>query len=46
VPVLIATGYAVDRDAQELVAAGARIIEKPFPAADFRDEVSRILHGS
>jgi two-component system, cell cycle sensor histidine kinase and response regulator CckA len=46
VPVLIATGYAVDREAQALVAAGARIIEKPYPAADLRHEVSQILHGA
>jgi CheY-like chemotaxis protein len=44
VPVLIATGYAVDAEAQAMVAAGATILEKPFPSADLRREVARLLH--
>src|SRR6185436_4893801 len=36
VPVLIATGYAVDADVQEMVAHGAALIEKPFPSSDLR----------
>ncbi|MDB4957998.1 MAG: domain S-box [Myxococcales bacterium] len=44
VPVLIATGYAVDAEAQALVAAGATILEKPFPSADLQREVARLMH--
>jgi signal transduction histidine kinase/CheY-like chemotaxis protein len=43
VPVLIATGYAVDAEAQELVAQGAALIEKPFPSAVLIREVTRLL---
>jgi two-component system cell cycle sensor histidine kinase/response regulator CckA len=43
VPILIATGYAVDAEAQALVAAGAGIIEKPFRSEDLEREVMRIL---
>jgi signal transduction histidine kinase/ActR/RegA family two-component response regulator len=43
VPVLIATGYAVDEQAQELVAQGAALIEKPFPSALLVSEVTRLL---
>jgi len=43
VPVLVATGYAVDTEAQALVAAGAGLIEKPFRADDLVREVTRML---
>ncbi len=43
VPVLVATGYAIDEEAQALVAAGATILEKPFPSSDLRREVARLL---
>ncbi len=43
VPVLVATGYAVDTEAQELVAQGAALIEKPFPSALLMREVMRLL---
>jgi len=45
VPVLVATGYAVDTEAQALVAAGAGLIEKPFRADDLAREVTRMLGG-
>jgi signal transduction histidine kinase/ActR/RegA family two-component response regulator len=44
VPILIATGYAIDAEAQALVAAGAGFIEKPFVSADFAREVTRMVH--
>lgn len=43
VPVLIATGYAVDSDVQEIVARGAALIEKPFPSNDLVKQVDRLL---
>jgi CheY-like chemotaxis protein len=43
VPVLIATGYAVDEEAQKLVAQGASLLEKPFSSEVFRREVARLL---
>lgn len=43
VPVLIATGYAADEYVRELYAAGARVIEKPYAAADLRREVTQLL---
>jgi CheY-like chemotaxis protein len=43
VPILVATGYAVDAEAQSLVAAGAGIIEKPFHAEDLVREVMQML---
>jgi signal transduction histidine kinase len=43
VPVLIATGYAVDSEVQELVAAGARLIEKPYAPAELRREIAQLL---
>jgi CheY-like chemotaxis protein len=43
VPILIATGYAVDAEAQALVAAGAGLIEKPFRSEDLAREVTRML---
>jgi signal transduction histidine kinase/ActR/RegA family two-component response regulator len=43
VPILIATGYAVEEEAQAMVAQGAAILEKPFTAAQLRKEVMRIL---
>jgi CheY-like chemotaxis protein len=44
VPILLATGYAVDAEARALVAAGARIIEKPFRSEELVREVTRMLH--
>jgi signal transduction histidine kinase/CheY-like chemotaxis protein len=46
VPVLIATGYAVDEEAQKLVAQGASLLEKPFSSDQFRREVMRLLKRS
>jgi CheY-like chemotaxis protein len=43
VPVLIATGYAADVDAQQIVAAGAALIEKPYSTASLREEIARLL---
>jgi signal transduction histidine kinase/CheY-like chemotaxis protein len=43
VPVLIATGYAVDADVQAMVASGAALIEKPFPSSDLVRAVARLL---
>ena len=43
VPVLIATGYAIDTEVQEMVARGASLIEKPYPSNDLVREVTRIL---
>lgn len=43
VPVVIATGYACDAEAQELVAAGAELIEKPYRAAVLQEAVGRLL---
>lgn len=45
VPVLIATGYAADDKMRELFAAGARIMEKPYAAADLRREVTDLLEA-
>ncbi|MEJ7598208.1 MAG: response regulator [Kofleriaceae bacterium] len=46
VPVLIATGYAVDEHVQEMVASGASLIEKPFPANDLIRAVGDLLERS
>jgi signal transduction histidine kinase/CheY-like chemotaxis protein len=46
VPVLIATGYSDDGDAQSLVRAGAAILEKPFSAAQLKAEVLRLMAGA
>ena len=43
VPVLLATGYAIDEDVQKLVAHGAALIEKPFSASSLTVEVTRVL---
>jgi CheY-like chemotaxis protein len=43
VSVLIATGYAVEEEVQELVSGGARIIEKPFKLDALTVEVERAL---
>jgi len=43
VPVLIATGYAEDTEVQQIVACGAALIEKPFPAGDLTRAVTRLL---
>jgi len=45
VPVLIATGYAIDADVQEMVANGAALIEKPFPSNDLVKQVARLLEA-
>jgi signal transduction histidine kinase/CheY-like chemotaxis protein len=46
VPVIIATGYADDEQVRELVAAGARLLEKPFTVAELRRDVSQLLDAS
>ena len=46
VPVLIATGYAIDADVQEMVAHGAALIEKPFPSNDLVKQVAHLLEAS
>ena len=43
VPVLIATGYSNDEEAQSLVSAGAMILEKPFSSQQFKSEVLRLI---
>ncbi|MBV8756826.1 MAG: response regulator [Deltaproteobacteria bacterium] len=43
VPVLIATGYSNDEEAQSLVSAGATILEKPFSSAQLKAEVLRLI---
>src|SRR3569623_1528757 len=43
VPILIATGYAVEEELQRLVAPGARVIEKPYKLAALEAEVERAL---
>ncbi len=43
VPVLVATGYAVEADAQALVARGATLLEKPFRSTELLAEVTRML---
>ncbi len=43
VPVLIATGYAIDTDVQDMIARGASLIEKPYPSNALVREVTRIL---
>jgi len=43
VPVLIATGYSNDEEAQSLVSAGAIILEKPFSAQQLKAEVLRLI---
>lgn len=44
VPILIATGYAIDAEVQALLASGAGIIEKPFASSDFTREVTSMLN--
>lgn len=46
IPVLIATGFANDEDVQSLVARGASLIEKPYPANALIAEVARLLELS
>jgi two-component system cell cycle sensor histidine kinase/response regulator CckA len=43
VPVLVATGYAIDEEVQTVVARGASLIEKPFSASTLLVEVARLL---
>ncbi|MEO8706818.1 MAG: response regulator, partial [Kofleriaceae bacterium] len=45
VPVLIATGYAIDLEAQSLITRGASLIEKPYASADLTARVARLLTG-
>ena len=42
-PVLIATGYSNDEEAQSLVSAGAMILEKPFSSQQLKSEVVRLI---
>ncbi|MDQ3336640.1 MAG: response regulator [Myxococcota bacterium] len=42
VPVLIATGYAIDAELQDMISRGARLIEKPYKARDLMAEIERI----
>lgn len=46
VPVLIATGYAIDADMRALTAQGAALIEKPYPANVLAREVIRLLEAN
>ncbi len=44
VPIVIVSGYAIDREVQALIAAGAAgFIEKPYTVADLSRQVARIL---
>jgi CheY-like chemotaxis protein len=43
VPVLVATGYTSDGEAQSLIARGAALIEKPYASADLTRDVARLL---
>ena len=43
VPVLIATGYSSDEQAQALTTQGAALIEKPFAARELTATVGRLL---
>ncbi|HMG20263.1 MAG TPA: ATP-binding protein [Kofleriaceae bacterium] len=46
VPVLIATGYAVDAEVQAVVARGAELIEKPYASRDLVAIVSRLVEAA
>ncbi len=46
VKILIVTGYAMEEEVQELVAKGARVMEKPFRAQQLEVEVDRALRRS
>jgi signal transduction histidine kinase/CheY-like chemotaxis protein len=44
VPVLVASGYAIDSEAQDLLAAGsADFLDKPFTAAELSRRVERLI---
>ncbi len=43
VPVIVATGYAADRDLQAMVARGAILVEKPYEPAELLAEIRRVL---
>ncbi|HEU0029941.1 MAG TPA: ATP-binding protein [Kofleriaceae bacterium] len=43
VPVLIATGYAVDAELQDILARGAALIEKPYTARELLATVARMF---
>jgi CheY-like chemotaxis protein len=43
VPILLATGYAIDEEVQALVARGAALLEKPYAATQLMVEVARLL---
>ncbi len=46
VKMLIVTGYAMEEEVQDLVAKGARVMEKPFKAQQLEVEVDRALRRS
>ncbi len=43
VPVLVATGYAVESDAQGVIARGATLLEKPYRSSELLAEVTRMI---
>ncbi|HSN29519.1 MAG TPA: ATP-binding protein [Kofleriaceae bacterium] len=43
VPVLVVTGYALEEDAQTLLAHGVALLEKPFGSERLMREVTRLL---
>lgn len=43
VPVLIATGYAMDGELQDIVSRGAALIEKPFQSRVLVAEAARLM---
>ena len=45
-PVLIATGYASDAEAQSLTSQGAGLIEKPFAARDLFAQIGLLIPAS
>jgi two-component system cell cycle sensor histidine kinase/response regulator CckA len=45
VPVLVATGYAIDKTMQQLIARGASVIEKPYAAAELLGKVAALVGG-
>jgi two-component system cell cycle sensor histidine kinase/response regulator CckA len=45
VPVLVATGYAIDKAMQQLIARGAAVIEKPYAAAELLGKVGELVGG-
>ncbi|MEO8702059.1 MAG: response regulator [Kofleriaceae bacterium] len=46
VPIVIASGYALETETQELLASGrAAFLEKPFTTSQLMHEIERLLHG-